>query len=152
MSAVQRLQIGEMNALCADEGWFPGLMARVSDGESLYDLARERLWSYGVLRNWIASDESREAALIEAEKYRSQRVEGEVYKVALASVPISESSKMKALDMLRRPAASGLTINGGAGGVNINVAFVAARDGKELGPIDVTPVIESLGVREAEYI
>ena len=116
-----------------DEDWFGGFCSRIADGESYWEIAREYEVKASVLRNWIATDPKREeefqAALKNRAETKTERVEAETYKLAMTDVVISESSKMKAISMLRDQK-TGITISQNGVPGKITVTFVDSVDGK----------------------
>lgn len=127
MSAVARMQIAEMNELwsggeASGLEWFATQMMVISDGGGMPEIVKARGWNHGVFRNWIAADEGREKLYLEAcghkKEIRTNRVEDEAFAVAMTEVEISESSKMKALDMLRNPK-GGVTVSADGGKITI---------------------------------
>lgn len=72
MGALRRATRSEIEELVRDPEWWPDVLARIADGDSLAELAAERVWSWGALWAWIQADEERLAGYDAALKARAQ--------------------------------------------------------------------------------
>lgn len=132
--------------LDTDAEWFPGIIARISEGEFISTIALELKVNYSVLRNWIRGSRIHEQAFEEAEKegkkYRHQEAMKRVYEAATAN-KLPEPTRMeqlRAAEIIFRQQEQDRPAPQRFG--DISITFVAAENGK---PKEVTgEVIDQL--------
>lgn len=127
MSAKHRDWIAALNKSHKDKGWWESEMMRIADGETLFDLCKSRGISFGIYRNWIASDDGREEAYLMANsrrgEFRRESVSRKVYGMAMHDAnpdEIRPSDVLKAAEMVLNPKGSEITLGGsGTGKITI---------------------------------
>lgn len=91
MKISHRLQLDELNARhAAEPEWWEGCLIRVSDGESLWDIAADYIYIGSVLRHWVKADDKRETDYIDAVERRKEgwtdKLQTRTAKAAFATV------------------------------------------------------------------
>lgn len=72
MGALVRATQSEIAQLAKDPEWWPGILARIADGESIAAVVRESVWAWGALWAWIQADDERLGQYDAALKARAQ--------------------------------------------------------------------------------
>lgn len=102
------MQLDELEDRHAKDGqFFPGLMMRVVDGDSLNEIAKEWFGNGSVLREWIKREDDREIAYQEAierkNEMRSEELKDRTAAAAFATVQDAQSSSGEWLDVAMWP-------------------------------------------------
>lgn len=129
--------------LDTNEEFWPDLLARISDGEFISEVAKAIEVHHSILRNWIRGNKGREQAFQQAESqgkaHRAEQVLKMTYGVATAEVKElpTRMEQLRAAEIMlkqqpERRAPSTIA--------NIAITFVAAKDGKPAEPITIDQV------------
>lgn len=116
--------------------FWPEIIARVSDGEFISEVAKDCQVHYSILRNWIRGNKAREQAFCEAERQgkarRVEKVLEKAHEVALADIegPPNRMEQLRAMEILLKQESRQPAQHQTFGDITIN--FVAAKDGKEI--------------------
>lgn len=116
-----------------NEDFWPGIVARISDGEFISTIALELKVNHSILRNWIRGNKIREQEFMEADRAgkqaRLERVLKKVHAAATEDIaePTTRMEQLRAAEIYMKqhqPEDAPKNI------ANIEITFVAASDGK----------------------
>jgi len=122
--------------LDTNEEFWPGVVARISNGEFISTIALELKVNYSVLRNWIRGNKEKEQEFSQAEidgkKVRQQAALKKVYETATAeiAVEITRTEQLRAAEIYLKQEEEVKAPPSRIG--NLTIHFVAAKDGKEV--------------------
>jgi len=122
--------------LDTNEEFWPGVVARISEGEFISTIALELKVNYSILRNWIRGNKTREEQFSQAEidgkKVRQQTALKKVYEAATAKIEADPTrmEQLRAAEIFLKQEDEIKAPPSRIGNLTIN--FVAAKDGKEV--------------------